>query len=118
MVLTGQRISNGLFGPTTIQLGNTLVAVNSKPSWDIGNIFNKWTGLGILAWAYGSKYSPKGLPYKSAASKFKILVPVGVVSGLLDDAVSTGSSGVAPPAPNAYPGLTSGQSSAIQGWSK
>ncbi len=68
--------------------GNVLIFKNVfsdpvKPTFQLGNIFNKWTGIGIAALIY--KHIPR-LPQRGKVGKFAIpLIAGGIIGGLLDD---------------------------------
>lgn len=108
------RITNGSYTPWSW-------TGTSKPDWNIANALNGVTIGGLLGVAYSklSVHYKLRLPFARQVGMVALPVAVGsFVGGLLDDAVSTGFSGVAPATPNAYPGITSGQSSTVAGWSK
>jgi hypothetical protein len=79
-----QRITNGsVLSNYTATLGTTTIVLNSKPTWQLGNIFNKWTGAGVGALIY--KHLP-WVPEKAKVGKFVVpLLAAGIIGGLLDD---------------------------------
>ena len=108
-----QRLSLGNLGIINVTGSTGSVGLNSKPTWNIGNSLNKFTAIGIGAEIY--KRLP-GLPQRGKIGKFGLpLIVAGLFGGLLDDPVSTGSSGVAP-ATTGGRSVTTRMQSTTTGW--
>lgn len=84
-VLLVQRLTNGaVLGNYSFPNGKgQTITLNSKPTYQIGNVLNKFTGLGVGALIY--KHIPM-LPFRGKIGKFAIpLIAGGIIGGLIDD---------------------------------
>lgn len=89
------RVTNGYVPSVFSNVYN-----GNKPSWNVANVLNQYTGAGIAAWLYGHFGNAKGLhlPFNTTVKKFGTpLIAGGIIGGLLDD-----------PAGQVKQGLTSG----------
>lgn len=96
-----ERITNGALNNQSVTTsGGTVSGLNSKPTWKLSNVLTSpFTWLGIGTAIYNRV---PGLPQRSKVGKFAAPMIIAGIAALLDDPVSTGYSGVAPPTGSGY----------------